>query len=85
MIKRHGKQIWHDGTPIADARTEANGDMIVAALCTSPVIDFQRATEIGRELVTYFGTKPRMDEFGMADAVQFVLRRARDIEGEREG
>lgn len=29
-------------------------------------------------------TKPRMDEFGMADAVQFVLRWARDIEGERE-
>ena len=88
-----GKQVFIAGRPVADAYSEDDAAMIVAALNAvtdgAPVIRFADAEQIGGELhdrwQVFIGKLPlARDDMGWADAAQFVVRRAREIKTERE-
>jgi hypothetical protein len=88
-----GKQVFIGDTPVADAYSEDDAARIVAALNTgtdgAPVLRFSDAEQIGGELhdrwQVFAGNAPMArDDMGWADAVQFVVRRAREIKTERE-
>lgn len=83
-----------DGIPtqrlFADATRDAAQVLMAAAVSDgAPVLRFSDAEQIGGELhdrwQVFAGNAPMArDDMGWADAVQFVVRRAREIKTERE-
>lgn len=89
----YGKQVFIGPDHLCDAVSEEAAARIVAAFNAgtdgAPVLRFSDAEQIGGDLhdrwQVFTGKAPMApDDMGWADAVQFVVRRAREIKTERE-